>query len=166
MDVILLPSKYCRGVKLSSQFNLTLVQICQIFKYFKGGLVFSSHNRYLSVPRWQGIPLNDVKIIYKIHINLSFIVSNYFVIWYFALCTAPAGSILHKLSGPAHKAGYLATDWLLKVLEMLYQSEVGCCNINTPSKAALGSECRDSRSQWKEPKTTLSPRQSYNTLPQ
>ena len=53
------------------------------------------------------------------------------------LCTAPAGSSFHKLSGPAHKAGYLATDWLLNVSEMFYQSEVGCCNINTPVELHL-----------------------------
>ena len=53
------------------------------------------------------------------------------------LYTAPAGSSFHKLSGPAHKAGYLATDWLLKVLEMFYQSEVGCCNIYTPVELHL-----------------------------
>ena len=71
------------------------------------------------------------------------------------LCTAPAGSSFHKLSVPAHKAGYLATDWLLKVLEMFYQSEVGCCNINTPVELHLA-QIPDSRLQLKEPKL-LSP---------
>ena len=41
-------------------------------------------------------------------------------------CTAPVGSSSHKLLGPAHKADHCG-----------YQSEVGCCNIYAPSKAAL-----------------------------
>ena len=68
------------------------------------------------------------------------------------LCTAPAGSSLHKLSGPAHKAGYLATDWLLKVLEMFYQSEVGCCNINTPVELHLAQRLQIPDFSWRSPK--------------
>ena len=69
------------------------------------------------------------------------------------LCTSPVWSSFHKLSGPAHKAGYLATDWQIKVLEMFYQSEVGCCNINTPVELHLAQNA-DSRLQLKKPKVT------------
>ena len=66
------------------------------------------------------------------------------------LCTAPVGSSFHKLSGPAPKAAKLSADWLFAN----YQSEVGCCNINTPVKLHLAQKERDPRLQLKKPKVT------------
>ena len=130
--------------------SLVLIKVCDLLIF---PCVINCISYHVLIIYWI-IALIDLYLPLANILFLWHVVSNYFVIWYSAPTVhCSTGSIFHKLSGPAHKAGQLATDWLLKVIKMFCQSEVGCCNLNTPVKLHLAQNA--DRGAW----TTISPRQ-------